>query len=179
MSRRGAKMCYWLDISYTDRLLTGHRLQRWGIDYYSPCLISTPSVQLMFSLYLISTVHAKIVPYSIAHDESITHLHYQCPVCTPFLHVISTQYPKSKAHVQSVTYIYNQCPICTSPEQSMPSQCHIFKAQTVPNAFSPYLAFTYLYSLCSENTPSLAQIQTEPHLCSTSTTHFQSVHHLD
>ena len=133
-------MVYFLDMGCRDDEQTGHGLHRcgtawtWAIEMRyklytahfqtvlhscSPCSTNTPSVQPMFSMYLISSFHIQTVPESTAKFQSepclTAHNHYVLNLYSP----ISRWYPNSTAHIQSATYLYSPCPNITTSLQSM------------------------------------------------------------
>ena len=73
-----------------------------GITFlYGPCPVSTPSIMLMPSLYLISTSHVQTVPDTTARLRSVIYIHNPCPdidhrycpclICSRSLQPISRQ----------------------------------------------------------------------------------------
>ena len=78
---------------------------------YTPCPISTPCVQSVTNLHLISTSHIQkltaklqLVPHPCIHVQSLHHL---LPISSYFIF--------SFVHAQSIHHISQQCPVGTSP----------------------------------------------------------------
>ena len=107
-----------------------HGLYRWGTDYSSPCKVSTQSIQLMYSMYLILYTHVQTVLDSAIHFQSAPHLYSPCPVsqspsvvsrCPAFIHFYRP-FSESTASLQLVS---SQNTISAAPWDSTPSSTHV------------------------------------------------------